>query len=213
MKTAITPELVDYAVRHGARQDEVLARVARETAAMPRAEMLMPPEQGALMTMLVRIAGVRRALEIGTFTGYGAICLARGLPEDGTLLCLEASEEYAAIARRNLEAAGVVGRVQLRVGPAAEALRAMPEGPQFDLAFLDADKRGNPEYYELVLARMGPGGLVLIDNALRDGGVLDPATDETSRVVHELNVAVAGDERVDCVLLPLADGIMVARKR
>ncbi len=212
MKTAITPELVDYAVRHGARRDAVLARVARETAAMPLAAMLMPPEQGALMTMLVRIAGARRALEIGTFTGYGAICMARGLEADGRLLCLEASEEYAAIARRNLEAAGVAGRVELRVGPAAGALRAMPEEPLFDFTFLDADKEGNAEYYELVLARMGPGGLILVDNAFRDGSVLDPA-DETSRAVHELNVFVAADERVDCVLLPLADGIMVARKR
>lgn len=212
MKTAITPELVDYAVRFGARQDDVLARVQRETAAMPRAGMIMPPEQGAVMTMLVRIAGARRALEIGTFTGYGAICLARGLPEDGTLLCLEHSGEYAAIARRNLEAAGVAERVEVRVGPAAGALRAMPEEPLFDLAFLDADKDSNSDYYELVLPRMPPGGLVLVDNALLGGEVLDPPSD-TARRMHELNVAIAGDQRVDSVLLPVADGIMVARKR
>ena len=212
MKTPITPELVDYAVRHGARQDEVLARVERETAAMPQAQMMMPPEQGALMTMLVRIAGARRVLEVGTFTGYGAICLARGLPAGGSLLCLEFSPEYAAIAQRNLEAAGVADRVEVVVGPAAEALRAIPEEPAFDLAFLDADKDSNAEYYELALARMPPGGLVLVDNALRGGDVLDPRSD-TVRRSHELNAMIAGDERVDCVLVPVADGIMVARKR
>lgn len=210
-KLTITPELLDYAIHHGARQDEVLRRVESETAAMPRSGMLMPPEQGALMTMLARIAGARRALEIGTFTGYGAISIARGLAQGGRLLCLEASEAYAAIARANVDAAGVGDRVEIRVGPAADALRAMPAEPIFDLAFLDADKESNPEYYELVLDRLEPGGLVLVDNVLAGGRVLDP--DGTAAVTHELNLAVAADERVDAVLLPLADGLTIARKR
>lgn len=210
-KLTITPELLDYAIRHGARQDEVLRRVERETAAMPRSGMLMPPEQGALMTLLARIAGTRRALEIGTFTGYGAISIARGLAQGGSLLCLEASEEYAAIARANVDAAGVGDRVEIRVGPAADALRAMPAEPAFDLAFLDADKDSNPVYYELVLDRLEPGGLVLVDNVLAGGRVLDP--EGTAAVTHELNLAIAADERVDAVLVPLADGLTIARRR
>ncbi|HEX8101585.1 MAG TPA: O-methyltransferase [Solirubrobacteraceae bacterium] len=213
MKTAITPELVDYAVRWGARQDDVLARVQRETEALPHAGMLMPPEQGALMTLLARIAGARRALEVGTFTGYGAVSIARGLAEGGTLLCLELSEEYAAVARRNLDAAGVGDRVEIRVGPAADALRALPPEAAFDFAFLDADKEGNPAYYELVLERLEPGGLVLIDNTLMGGRVLDPEGSDLGRSVHDLNSRIAGDERVDAVLVPFADGLTIARKR
>jgi caffeoyl-CoA O-methyltransferase len=212
LKLPITPELLDYAIRHGARQDDVLARVERETAGMPRAQMLMPPDQGALMTLLVRIAGARRALEVGTFTGYGAICIARGLADGGSLLCLELSEEYAAIARANLDAAGVGDRTEVRVGPAAAALRAMPPEPAFDFAFLDADKDANPEYYELVLERLEPGGLLLLDNVLSRGRVLAPE-DGTARIIHDLNVAIAADERVDLVLLPVGDGLTITRKR
>lgn len=211
-KLPITPELLDYAIRHGSRQDEVLARVERETAVMAQASMMMTPDQGALITMLVRVAGARRALEVGTFTGYGAICIARGLAHGGTLECLEVSEEYAAIARRNLEAAGVAERVTIRLGPAAEALRSLPAAPTFDFAFLDADKAGNPEYYELVLARLLPGGLLLIDNVFNGGRIL-ARQDETARAMHELNASVAADERVDVALIPVADGLTITRKR
>jgi len=211
-KLSITPDLIAYAVRHGARQDEVLARIERETLAMPRSSMLMSPDQGALITLLARIAGSRRALEVGTFTGYGAISIARGLAPGGSLECLEVSDEYAEIARRNLEDAGVADRVSIRVGPAADALRAMPEEPTFDFVFLDADKTGNPDYYELVLPRTVPGGLILVDNVFSGGRVLDPQ-DDTSRVMHALNVAIAADERVDAVLLPVADGLTIACKR
>jgi len=213
LKLPITPELLDYAIRHGSRQDEVLARIERETWAMPRASMLMTPDQGALMTLLTRIAGATRALEVGTFTGYGAISIARGLAEGGSLECLEVSEEYAGIARSNLEAAGVADRVSIRVGHAADALRAMPEVPTFDFVFLDADKQGNPVYYELVLPRMSSGGLVLIDNVLQGGRVLTPDDDETTRTIHELNAFIASDERVDVALVPVADGLTIVRKR
>jgi len=213
LKLPITPELLDYAIRHGSRQDEVLARIERETLAMPRASMLMTPDQGALMTLLTRIAGATRALEVGTFTGYGAISIARGLAEGGSLECLEVSEEYAGIARSNLEAAGVADRVSIRVGPAADALRAMPEVPTYDFVFLDADKQGNPVYYELVLPRMSSGGLVLIDNVLQGGRVLTPDDDETTRTIHELNAFIASDERVDVALVPVADGLTIVRKR
>lgn len=210
LKLPITPELLDYAIRHGTRQDDVLARIERETRAMPSASMLMTPDQGALMTMLARIAGTRRALEVGTFTGYGAVSIARGLADGGSLECLEVSEEYAQVARRNLQAAGVSDRVTIRLGPAADSLRALPEEPAFDFAFLDADKSSNPVYYELVLPRMQPGGLILIDNVFNGGRVLEP---QNETVTHELNVRIASDERVDVVLLPVADGLTIARKR
>ncbi len=213
LKLPITPELLDYAIRHGSRQDDVLARIERETLAMPRASMLMTPDQGALMTLLARVVGARRALEVGTFTGYGAISIARGLAEGGTLECLEISEEYAGIARRNLEAAGVSDRVSIRLGSASDALRAMPEEPTFDLVFLDADKQGNPVYYELVLPRTISGGLVLIDNVLQGGRVLAPEGDETSRMIHDLNAFIATDERVDVALVAVADGLTIVRKR
>ncbi len=131
IKTEVTQEVVDYLARH-ARQDEVLERVARETAAMPRAVMATTPDEAALLTMLARLLGARRALEVGTFTGYGAISIARGLADGGRLTCLELDEEYAAIARRNLEDAGVADRVEIVVGPALESLRAMPAEPTFD---------------------------------------------------------------------------------
>jgi len=207
-----TDALLDYLARVGARTDAVLDRVRRETAKMPRAGMQVAPEQGALLELLARLVGASRILEVGTFTGYSAICLARGLRDGGELLCLEVDEEYAAIARRNLDDAGVGDRVEIRVGPAADALRAMPEDPVFDLAFIDADKTGYPDYYELVLPRVRPGGLILLDNMLQHGGVLDRDT-EAARVIDRLNRTIHDDDRVDMALVLVADGVTFARKR
>src|SRR5215211_2313354 len=170
----VTEELIGYLGRWGARTDDVLERVRAETAAMPSAQMQVTADQGALIELLVRLIGAKDALEVGTFTGYSAICIARGLAEGGRLTCLELEEERAGIARRNLEAAGVADRVEIRVGPAGESLEAMAAAPAFDFAFIDADKSGYPEYYELVLARLRPGGLILLDNMLQHGGVVDP---------------------------------------
>jgi caffeoyl-CoA O-methyltransferase len=211
IKTQITQEMVEYLARH-ARQDEVLARVARETAELPRAVMATTPDEAALLTFLARLIGARRALEIGTFTGYGAISIARGLASDGRLTCLELSEEYAAIARRNVESAGLGDRVEIVVGPAAEALRAMPEEPTFDYVFIDADKPAYPEYYELVLSRLVAGGLLLLDNVLLRGAVIDPQ-EERARIVAELNERITADERVDSVMAFVADGLTFVRKR
>ena len=211
-KTEITGEMVDYMVAHGARQDEVLERVERETAQLPNAQMQVTPDQGALLGVLVRATGARRVLEVGTFTGYSAICIARALPPDGSLLCLELSDEYADIASANLDAAGVRERVEIRRGPAAESLRELPAEPVYDFAFVDADKPGYPAYYELVLARLRPGGLMLLDNMLYGGDVLHPESDG-ARALDELNRSIAADERVDCALAGLADGVMLAVKR
>ena len=171
--TRLNDELHDYLVEHGARQDDVLRRVQAETEAMGRiASMQIAPDQGAFMTLLCRATGAREALELGTFTGYSAICIARGLAPGGRLIACELSEEYAEIAAANLEAAGVADRVEIRIGPAAETLRALPEREAFDFAFIDADKTGYPEYYELVLARLRRGGLIAVDNVLAGGGVV-----------------------------------------
>jgi caffeoyl-CoA O-methyltransferase len=211
MKTQVTPQLADYLARHS-RQDEVLARVERETAELPNAMMVTTPDEAALLTMLARLLGARRALEIGTFTGYGAISIARGLAEDGALTCLEVSEEFAEIARRNIEAAGLSDRVEIKVGPAEEALRAMPEAPVLDFVFIDADKTGYPSYYDLVVPRLVPGGLLLLDNVFLGGRVVEPS-DERTRIMNELNDRVTADERVDSVMIHVADGLTLVRKR
>src|SRR3954470_23305052 len=207
-----TDALLDYLATVGARPDAVLERVRRETSTMPRAGMQVAPEQGALLELLARLIGAQRILELGTFTGYSAICLARGLAPGGQLICLEVDEEYADIARRNVDDAGVGDRVEIRIGPAADSLRDIPEDPTFDLAFIDADKTGYPEYYEAVLARIRPGGLILLDNMLQHGGVLDPQTD-TPRTIDDLNRRIHDDPRVDMALVLVADGLTFARKR
>jgi caffeoyl-CoA O-methyltransferase len=211
IKTEVTQEVVDYLARH-AGQDEVLERVARETAEMPNAVMQTTPDEAALLTILARLVGARSALEVGTFTGYGAISIARGLADGGRLTCLEVDEEYAEIARRNLEDAGVADRVEIVVGPALEALRAMPAEPTFDYVFLDADKPGYPDYYEEIVPRLVPGGLLLIDNVLLGGRVTAPE-EERERVMDELNDRVAADDRVDSAMVLVADGLTFVRRR
>jgi caffeoyl-CoA O-methyltransferase len=175
--------------------------------------MQIAGDQAAFMTIVVRAIGARRALEVGTFLGYGAIAIARGLPDDGELICVELDQEYAERAREHLRRAGLDGKVEIRVGPALESLRAMDRTEQFDFAFIDADKTEYIDYFEEVLARLRPNGVLMIDNTLRDGTVLDPGDSESARVTAELNDRLAKDDRVDVALLGLADGITVARKR
>jgi predicted O-methyltransferase YrrM len=210
-KTKLTPEALNYLAEH-ARQDEVLARVERETAEMPRAGMQITPDQGALLTVLTQLLQTRDALELGTFTGYSAICIARGLVDGGRLTCLELEQRFADIAQANLEDAGVADRVDIVVGPAGESLDALPEEPRFDLVFLDADKSGYAAYYEQILPRLKPNGLLLIDNTLMDGNIVDPQDDAT-RAVAALNDAIAADERVDTAMTLVADGLTFVRKR
>jgi caffeoyl-CoA O-methyltransferase len=211
IKAEVTQEVVDYLARHS-RQDEVLERVARETAELPNAIMATTPDEAALLTMLARLVGARRALELGTFTGYGAISIARGLADGGRLTCLELDEGYAETARRNLEDAGVADRVEIIVGPALESLRAMPDERTFDYVFLDADKPAYPDYYEEIVPRLLPSGLLLIDNVLLSGRVADPQ-DERERIMDALNDRVTSDERVDSVMVLVADGLTFVRRR
>ncbi|HEX3295293.1 MAG TPA: class I SAM-dependent methyltransferase, partial [Nocardioides sp.] len=174
--------------------------------------MQISHDEGELLTMLVRITGARQAVEVGTFTGYSSICIARGLPDDGHLLCCDVSEEWTAIARRYWERAGVADRIELRIAAAVETLRSLPAEPSLDFAFIDADKTGYPAYVEEILPRLRPGGLMVLDNMLRDGRVLAPENDD-DRAIHELNQALVGDDRIDVVLLPVRDGVSLARKR
>ncbi len=202
-------------VEHGTPPDDVQQRLIAETAALgPVSMMQIAPEQGAFLTLLTRAIGARRALEVGTFTGYSSLCIARGLPEDGSLLCCDVSEEWTSIGRRYWEEAGVAKRIELRIGPAADTLRALPAEEDLDLTFIDADKPGYPTYYAEALARTRSGGLILVDNVLWTGRVADPeADDEQTRAIRDFNAQVAADERVDRVMLPIADGLTLLRKR
>jgi caffeoyl-CoA O-methyltransferase len=218
--TSVDERTHRYIVEHGARQDEVLRRVQEETAAMGQvSEMQIAPDQGAFMTLLTRASGAREALEIGTFTGYSAICIARGLEPGGRLLCCELSEEYAEIAARNIEDAGVADRVEIRVGPATETLAALPDREVFDLTFIDADKTGYPVYYEEAIKRARPGGLILLDNVLAGGRIAadDDEVPENRRdsvaALRQVNDTLARDERVDVAMVAIADGLTIARKR
>lgn len=213
----LSPELADY-VRAGSEPpDAVAADLLAETASMADRGEVPPtfqiaPEQGTFMQLLTAALGVRNAIEIGTFTGYSALCVARGLPDDGSLLCLDVNEEWTAVARRYWERAGLAGRIELRLGDAHETLRALPAVATFDLAFVDADKTGYADYVEQLYPRMAPNGVVLLDNTLRGGRVLTPESDD-DRAVVELNAALVADPRWETVLLPVADGLTVLRVR
>lgn len=211
----INAALHAYIVDHSQPVDPVLADLAEETAKLfPDFQgMQIGPEQGAFTTLLTQLSGARNAVEIGTFTGYSSICFARGLPEDGTLLALDISEEWTSVARRYWERAGVGDKITLQVGPALESLRALPEEPQFDLAFLDADKEGYIGYWEELVPRMRAGGLLLADNTLSHGRVVDPEqTAPHVQGIRDFNDRLVADDRVTQVLLPIGDGLTLARK-
>ena len=209
----LTPELYEYLIAHGARQDELLAEVERETEALGGiAKMQIGPDEGALLALLARTVDARFAVEVGTFTGYSAICVGRALPDGGRLLCCEISEDWAETAGRNIERAGLQDRVEIRVAPALETLRSLSGDPPVDFAFVDADKPGYDAYYEELLRLMRPGALMVLDNVLLGGRVLAPE-DDSSVAMVALNDKIAADDRVDCTMLGVADGITVVRKR
>jgi len=211
----LTPELYDYLVAHSTERDATLAELASETASRfpAAAGMQIGPEQGTLMTLLTKLTGASRAVEIGTFTGYSAICIARGLPASGRLTCCDVSEEWTSLARKYWELAGVADRIDLQLRPALETLRAMPAAETFDLAFIDADKTGYVSYWNEVVPRIRPGGMILVDNTLSHGRVIDPAVDDPSvQGIRDFNDHAAADARVTLVLLPIGDGLTLARK-
>jgi caffeoyl-CoA O-methyltransferase len=213
--TPLSPELHAYLVDHGTPPDAVQRDLIEATRSLGGiALMQVAPEQGAFMTLLTRAIGARRALEVGTFTGYSALCIARGLPDDGRLLCLDVSEEWTSIGRRHWEAAGVADRIELRIGKALETLQGLPREERFDLAFIDADKQGYQAYLEEILPRLRTGGLVLVDNVFWGGAVVDASRqDADTLAIRAFNDRVARDPRVDCVMLPISDGLTLLRKR
>jgi caffeoyl-CoA O-methyltransferase len=210
----VDPAINDYLLAHSEPADDVLRDLWDETHRdlARQSGMQITHDEGELLTMLVRLTGARQAVEVGTFTGYSSTCIARGLPSDGHLLCCDVSEEYTSVARRYWERAGVSDKIELRIAPAVETLRSLPSEQYLDFAFIDADKTGYPAYVEEILPRLRSGGLMVLDNMLRDGRVLDPENDD-DKAIHALNEALVADDRVDVVLLPVRDGVSLARKR
>jgi len=206
----------DYLLAHCTPADDVLADLAAETAAAfpDAAQMQVSHDEGQLLTMLVELTGARTAVEVGVFTGYSAICIARGLPAGGRLLACDVSVEWTDLARTYWQRAGVADRIDLRIAPAAETLRALPADPVIDFAFIDADKTGYPTYYEELLGRMRPGGLLVLDNVLQSGRVLESDPDHPAvAAIQRLNDQVVADPRVESVMLPVRDGVTLIRKR
>lgn len=205
--------LYGYLLEVSLRESPLLARLREETLALPMARWQVAPEQGQFLALLVKLIGARRILEVGTFTGYSALCMAAELPEDGRLLCCDLPGDYNATARRYWAEAGVAERIELRLGPALDTLATLADGA-FDLAFIDADKANYPVYLEEALRLVRPGGLILFDNVLWSGRVLEiePESEDT-RAIQALNRALRDDARVDLSLLPLGDGLTLCHKR
>ncbi|MFI5906622.1 O-methyltransferase [Dactylosporangium sp. NPDC051541] len=212
---ALTAELQEYVVANGSTPDAVLRDLIDETARVLPGDqgMQISAEQAGFMTLLTRISGARQAVEIGTFTGLSSIAIARGLAEGGKLTCFDVSDEFTSIARKYWDRAGLTDRIELIIGPAAESLKALPEEPHIDLVFIDADKTGYLNYWEQLVPRVRPGGLLLLDNVLRHGHIIDPHPgDEGTIAMVEFNRHVLDDPRVESVLVPIADGLTIARK-
>jgi caffeoyl-CoA O-methyltransferase len=212
----LSPAIHEYIVAHGTPPDDVQQWLIAETKARvpDRSMMQIAPEQGAFMTVLTRLLNARRTVEVGTFTGYSSLCIARGLANGGQLLCCDVSEDWTALGREAWERAGVADRIELRIAPAIETLRALPREATIDLSFIDADKQSYADYYAELIVRTRPNGVILVDNTLWMGTVIDPSvTDDDTKAIRAFNDMVAADERVDTVLLPISDGLTLLRKR
>jgi caffeoyl-CoA O-methyltransferase len=211
----LSPEIHAYLVAHGSPPDEILAGLIAATRELGDISIMqIAPEQGAFMSLFARAIGARRIVEVGTFTGLSTLCLARGLPEDGELIACDVSEEWAAVGRPFWEKAGVAHKIDLRIAPAAETLRAMPADANIDLSFIDADKISYEVYYEELLQRTRPGGVILVDNVLWMGSVVDPeAQNDDVIAIRAFNDRVAADDRVEAVMLAISDGLSILRKR
>jgi caffeoyl-CoA O-methyltransferase len=214
---SLTDSLYDYLLAVSLREPEVLRQLREETAGYPEARMQIAPEQGQFMAMLARLLGARRCIEVGVFTGYSSLVMALALPDDGRIVACDVSERWTGVARRYWEAAGVARKIDLRLAPALETLAgllATGEAGSYDLVFLDADKENYPRYYELALELLRPGGLLIADNTLWSGRVIDPANNEASTVaLRQFNERLRHDERVDLSLVPVGDGLTLAWKR
>lgn len=213
----LTADLYRYLLDVSLREPQVLRDLRAETARMPEANMQIAPDQGQFMAMLLRLMGARRVIEVGTFTGYSALVMALALPADGEVIACDISADYTAVARRYWHDAGVDGKIDLRVAPATDTLRelaARGRQGEFDLVFIDADKTGYWDYYELSLPLLRQGGLVVVDNVLWNGSVIDDSKQDADTVaIRAFNRAVHGDERVDVSMIPVGDGLTLLQKR
>ncbi len=211
----IQESVAEYLLSALEPEPRVLAELREETSAMRGAQMQIRPDQGAFFRLILRLMGAQRALEIGVYTGYSSICTAMALGEHGKLIACDISDEWTQVARRYWDKAGVASRIDLRLGPALETLDTIAKGsePAFDFVFIDADKENYPSYYEHCLQLLRPGGLIVMDNALWGGAVADPSDDAPdTRSIRETNALIAADRRVDASLIPVGDGLMLARK-
>jgi caffeoyl-CoA O-methyltransferase len=211
----LAPGLHEYLVSHSTPPDALLRDLIAETAARfpGRARLQIGPEQGTFMTMLAGLMGARQAIEVGTFTGYSSICLARGMAAGGKLICCDISEEWTSLARTYWQKAGLADRIDLRLGPALDTLRTLPPATSFDLAFIDADKTGYAGYWEEIVPRTRPGGVILVDNTLLHGRIFHAEPDPDAAAVRQFNEHVLADDRVVLAMLPVGDGLIVARRK
>jgi caffeoyl-CoA O-methyltransferase len=213
----IDPAVVEYVLSTSVHEPDILARLRQETAAHPKANFQIPPEQGQLMRVLIRMSKAHRVIEVGVFTGYSSLTMALALPPDGSIVACDVSDDYTQIARRYWAEAGVTGKIDLRIAPAKDTLEGLIEEGltgQFDFAFIDADKTGYPGYYEQCLKLLRTGGVIALDNMLSRGRVMDPANDDPDVVaLRSVNELIYNDDRVDAMLLPFGDGLTLAVKR
>jgi caffeoyl-CoA O-methyltransferase len=211
----LRPNLHAYLVAHSSPPDALLRDLIAETVQRfpDRVIFQIGPEQGTFMTMLASLMGARQVVEVGTFTGYSSLCLARGLADGGKLLCCDVSEEWTSLARTYWQKAGMADRIELRLGPALDTLRTLPTGRWIDLAFIDADKTGYLSYWEELVPRIRPGGLVLVDNTLLHGRIFEASPDPDAQAIKDFNEHVLADGRVELVMLPVGDGLTLARAR
>ena len=212
----ISLHLNAYLNAHSSPPDAILRDLANETAYLYPNEtgLQIPPEQGTFMTMLVRLCSAATAIEVGTFTGYSSICIARGLTDDGHLTCCDINEEWTSLAKKYWEKAGLADKIELRLGPAIDTLRALPRTEDFDIAFIDADKGGYLGYWREIVPRVKPGGLIMVDNTFSHGRVIDAGNDNPIVIaIRDFNDHAAADERVDLVIMPIGDGLTLARKK
>jgi caffeoyl-CoA O-methyltransferase len=211
----VSRQILDYVIAHTSPPDALLSDLRAETARRFPGDVILQigPEQGTFMSLLSRLIAPSRAVEVGTFTGYSSICLARGLAPGGQLLCCDVSAEWTALAREYWDKAGLAGRIELRLGPAADTLAALPAGETLDLAFIDADKAGYLRYWEEIVPRTRSGGIILVDNTFLHGRVFDPDPDPMGRAVREFNSRAIADDRVELAMLSIGDGVIFARKK
>ena len=213
----LTDSVYDYMLEHSLRESEACRLLREETAPMKMGMMQVSPEQGQFMAFLVRLTETRRALEIGTFTGYSALCVAQALPSDGRLVCCDVSEEWTSVGQRYWQSAGVSDKIDLKIGPATETLQALREDGEegrYDFAFIDADKENYLVYYENVLSLLRTGGVLLIDNVLWGGSVANPGkNDDDTNAIRTLNQHLRGDDRVLLSMLPVGDGLTLVMKQ